>query len=1272
MQFVSDGPDIPDGLLQAHEEGRVVFFCGAGISIPAGLPNFKGLVDRIYQLLGTILNQVERQAYERSQFDVALDLLERRIPGQRIAVRNALRDALEPDLTLDGATDTHDALLRLARDRDGALRLVTTNFDRVFEHVAQRGDQPWNPYSAPMLPVPKRARWNGLVYLHGLLPDVPDESTLNRLVVTSGDFGLAYLTERWAARFVSELFRNYVVCFVGYRINDPVLRYMLDALAADRMLGEFAPQAYALGDSTPGEQELTTIEWNTKSVTPILYDVPEGSDDHSALHRTLQAWAESYRDGVLGKERIVIQYALSRPSASTRQDDFVGRMLWALSDESGLPAKRFAEHNPAPPLDWLPALADERFRYSDLARFGFSPGASDDPKLRFSLVHRPTPLNHAPWMILLNSGGNSGWDRVMGEIAGWLTRHLDDPTLIHWLSERGSQPHPLFSALIESKLEYLVKLESEGNTNELDEIRANAPNAVPGSIMRILWRLLLTGRVKRQVNDVDLYNWKKHFNRDGLTASLRIELRELLAPMIRLRKPFEWGDEAKAQGIPEHVGQIADWELVLAADHVHATIQNWSNERWHDALSALFDDFQQLLRDALGLLRELGEADDRRDGSHWVLPSITPHWQNQGFRDWVALIELLRDAWLDVREAQPARATRLARGWFELPYPTFKRLAFFAASQDNCIVSREWVAWLLADGAWWLWSVETQREVMRLLALQGHHLTTSQNQLEAAILAGPPREMYRDDLEPDRWQGLVERSVWLRLAKLDASGLELGNAARDRIDNLSAANPAWRLLSHEREEFSHWMSGTGYPDYEESRHVDIAPRKRRELAAWLRKPPKEKRPFREDTWRDTCRTRFFLSLFALCDLAQEGNWPEDRWREALQAWSDEGRVRRSWHYAAPLVQTMPDDVLRETAHAVAWWLESASKSPGRHEDILMSLCRRVLELVVTPVSGATQNSESIREPVTEAINHPVGLVTRALLNLWFAREPNDDDRLPPDIEPIFAWLCDAQVDVFRHGRVLLASRLVALFRVDRTWTERHLMPLFRWKDNLEEAKALWEGFLWSPRIFPPLLLAFKPRVIETASHYDELGDHKRQFAAFLTFAALERIDGYTPIEFQAAFGVLPQQGLEDAATALEQALDSAGEQREDHWKNRIEPFWRDIWPKSLALASSALADSLARMSISAGKEFPSALNAIHGWLQPLEHPDYVVHRLWESDHCSSFPDEALRLLSTILHDQPWVPSDLDHCLESIVQASPELRQNHEYRRLIEYARRKNR
>lgn len=691
MQFIPNGPNLPDTLLQAHEEGRVIFFCGAGISYPAGLPGFKGLVEQIYSLNGTALSDIEREAFHRGNFDATLDLLERRLPGQRLAVRRALAQALKPKLRRKGATDTHASLLRLARSREGALRLVTTNFDRVFHTAAKRTGQSFQAYAAPMLPIPKNSRWDGLVYLHGLLSETIDDTVLNRLVVTSGDFGLAYLTERWAARFVSELFRNYVVCFVGYSINDPVLRYMMDALAADRMLGEVTPQAWALGDCEPGQEHHKNIEWEAKGVTPILYEVPAGSYNHSALHKTLHAWAETYRDGVLGKERIVVSHALARPSASTQQDNFVGRMLWTLSDKSGLPAKRFADFNPAPALDWLlEAFVDERFQHSDLARFDVAPRNEIDDKLRFSLIRRPSPYYLAPPMLLaVGVATSSQWDAVMFHMARWLTRHLDDPRLVIWIAQRGGQLHDRWQWLIEHELDHFLSLEREGKLAELDEIRSHAPNAIPGPLMRSLWRLLLSGRVKSSWRDPDLYRWKGRLKRDGLTTTLRLELRELLAPQVALKQPFHWGDEEASTGELTRIKQLVDWELVLAADHVHSALHDDADESWTSALPQLLEDLQQLLRDALDLLRELGEADDLSDRSHWDLPSISPHWQNRGFNDWVSLIELLRDAWLAVLDTDSARAVRIAETWFNLPYPTFKRLAFFAASHNDCIAPKK-------------------------------------------------------------------------------------------------------------------------------------------------------------------------------------------------------------------------------------------------------------------------------------------------------------------------------------------------------------------------------------------------------------------------------------------------------------------------------------------------------------------------------------------------------------------------------------------------------
>lgn len=1275
MQFVTDGPDIPDALLQAHEEGRVVFFCGAGISYPAGLPGFKGLVEQIYQLNGTALTDIEREAFERGQFDATLDLLERRLPGQRLAVRRALAKALKPKLRRKGATDTQAALLHLARSREGALRLVTTNFDRIFHVAAKRTGQAFQAYAAPMLPIPKNSRWNGLVYLHGLLPEKADDTVLNRLVVTSGDFGLAYLTERWAARFVSELFRNYVVCFVGYSINDPVLRYMMDALAADRMLGEVTPQAWALGDCEPGQEHRKTIEWKAKGVTPILYTVPAGSYDHSALHQTLHAWAGIYRDGVQGKEAIVVKHAMAQPQDSTQQDDFVGRMLWALSDKSGLPAKRFADFNPAPSLDWLlEPFAYERFEHSDLARFGVQPQGEVDTKQRFSLIRRPAPYHRAPPMLLASGGiAGSQWDDVMFHLARWLVRHLDDPRLVIWIAERGGRMHDRWQWLIEHELDHFAALERDGKTSELDEIRLHAPKAIPGPLMRTVWRLLLSGRVKSPWHDPDLYRWQGRLKREGLTTTLRLELRELLAPKVVLKKPFRWSDEdSNSANEPTRIKQLVDWKLVLATDHVHSALRDLADEPWRSALPQLLEDLQQLLRDALDLLRELGGSNDRSDRSHWDLPSITPHWQNRGFRDWVSLIELLRDAWLAVRGIDSHRAARIALAWFELPYPTFKRLALFAASHDDCIPTEQWVDWLLADDAWWLWTTDTGREVFRLFVLQGRHLAgAAQERLEAAILAGPPREMYRDDLEADRWQELVARSVWLHLAKLNTSGLVLGAPAAVRLVEISNAYPQWQLATNERDEFAHWMSGTGDPDYEDSRGVDIAPRKRRELVQWLTKPPPERRPFYEDTWSDVCRTRFFHSLFALCDLARDGVWPAGRWREALQTWAEDGMVLRSWRYAAPLVQTMPDAMLQEIDHAVTWWMEAISKSISRHEEILLDLCRRVLTLPLEAESGfrTIRNGIESYDPVGSAINHPIGHITQALFNLWFKQNPNDNDQLPAGLKPMFTTLCDVQVDRFRHGRVLLGSRLITFFRVDRLWTEQHLLPLFGWS-NPVEAKAVWEGFLWSPRLYQPLLIAFKSQFLDSANHYADLGEHRQQFAVFLTYAALGPTEGYTEEEFRSAIGALPQEGLEEAAQALSQALEGAADQREDYWKNRAQPFWQQIWPKSRDLATPRIAEALTHLVIDARGEFPAALAAVQNWLQPIEHLNYVVHLLHESGLCNRYPADALGLLNAVIAEQQWVPLELGQCLDQIVQAAPNLAQDHRYLRLREYSRRR--
>lgn len=1230
-------------------------------------------MDSIYKRVGTGRTPIENQAFNSYQFDATLNLLEDRLPGQRrgLEMRRALADVLQPKLRKKGAIDTHVALLELARNRGGKLRLVTTNFDRVFERVAKRMALPFVPHVAPMLPVPKNSRWDGLVYLHGLLPDKPDDNALNRLVVTSGDFGLAYLTERWAARFVSELFRNYVVCFIGYSINDPVMRYMMDALAADRMLGEVTPQAWAIGDFRLGDEASKTIEWKAKGVTPILYELTAGESEHSALHRTLKSWAETYRDGVNGKAGIVARHALARPASSTRQDDFVGRMLWALSDKSGAPAEKFADFNPVPSLEWLlEAFSDERFRHPDLPRFDVAPRAEDDDKLGFSLIRRPAPYHLAARMSLVSVGGNaSGWDSVMFQLARWLTRHLNDPDLIFWLADRGGVLGDRWIWLIERKLDELEELERNGKTAELDAIRADAPNAIPSPRMRRLWRLLLAGRVKVHRSDVDIYSWKRRLIREGLSTTLRLEFRDLLSPRITLRKPLRWEQDLDTSAVPERMRQIADWKLVLVADHVHSALQDLSSEAWYRALPMLVDDLQMLLRDALDLIRDLDEADEQSDRSYWDMPSISDHRQNRGFRDWVVLIELMRDAWLETKKIDSQRAAEIARNWFSQPYPTFKRLALFAASQEDRIESDQWVDWLIMGGAWWLWSIDTRRETLTLLRLKGQRLSEGgQTRLETAILAGPPRDMYSEEVSEDDWLEIVDRSVWLRLAKLQSVGVTLGEQAAEQLKNLSTEHPVWRIAIDERDEFSHWMSGSSDPDYKIDQIVDRAPTKAGDLVLWLKKPPPERPFFHEDTWQEVCKKHMLNSLCALKILSSEGIWPEHRWKEALQVWGEQNRTRRSSRFAASVVESMPDDVMLALAQPVSWWLKNVSDKVDGDFDRLIRLCRQALALDIESGTGITSNGQPIDQPVTEAINHPVGHVAQALLNLLFKRELNDNDGLPADLKCIFTTLCDIRVLRYRHGRVILFSQLISLFRVDREWTEQHLLPLLSWENNAAEARAAWEGFLWSPRLYLPLLTAFKSAFLKTAGRYAELGEHGRQFASFMTYAALEPLDGYTAADFRAAFGALPKEGLQEAAQALSQAMEGVGQQREEYWKNRVRPLWQNVWPKSRDMVSSAIAEDLARMAIATGKEFPAAMTAIEAWLMPIEHPHYLLSLLSEAGHCSNFGSYALKLLDAIIFDQSWIRDELGVCLKAIASSTPELEKDPRYQRLQEHLR----
>ena len=736
---------------------------------------------------------------------------------------------------------------------------------------------------------------------------------------------------------------------------------------------------------------------------------------------------------------------------------------------------------------------------------------------------------------------------------------------------------------------------------------------------------------------------------------MRLELRDLLSPRVSLRAPFRWPfDEDEVEEETGGIRQLVEWEIVLTADHVHGDLRELAgNENWLAALPTLLTEFTELLRDTLDLMRELGGAEDKSDLSYVSQPSIGEHAQNSSFRDWTALIELNRDAWRAVAAVSPDRALLAAEAWSHLPYPLFRRLAFFAAAQPDIVPRTQGLGWLLAD-EWWLWSVETQRETMRLLVTRAPQLDDDElAKLERAILAGPPRDMYRADIEEERWTRIQEGDVWLRLAKIGQAGARLSAAARGRLDEISAKHAGWRLAEDERDEFPTWMGDAG-----ELRVHVTTPRDRNGLIQWLRDNP-EPDHWRPDDWNERCRNDFDEAASALAALAREGTWPGGRWREALQRWSEDELRERSWRVMAPVLVDVPDETLHELSHGVSWWLEKQARTFEGQEAAFLALCDRVLALDY----GAEEEDDDI---VGRAINHPVGHVTEGLLQWWYRTDLEDEGGLADEPRHVFTRLCDTEVPKFRHGRVLLATHVISLFRVDREWTIRYLLPLFEWEISEAEARAAWEGFLLSPRLYPPLMELLKPAFLSTADHYARLGRHREQYASLLTFAGLDSRDMFGKRELALAMRALPQDALDRAADTFSRAVDSAGDRRAEYWRNRAAPYLRSIWPSTPDAISETVSESFAEACIAAGDAFAEALAQVSAWLRPLQYPDRIAHRVRKAKLDEGCTESALELLNRIVGDaaRGYFP-DLVRCLSAIRAAQPDLEGDHRFQRLLE-------
>ncbi len=378
MRFRPDGPDIPDELVALQEKGDTIFICGAGVSRMVGLPSFGGLVESVYKELGEDWQQhpAEREVMEAggrlaNQYDRVLRILERRLaasdlPQQhrmRERIRAAVRRALMPPDEAD--LSSHLALFELSRDREGQPRIVTTNFDTLFERSwFQKHGKVTTSHANSAMPQPKASGFRGVLHLHGRLADKWPALSLTEtdLVLTSAEFGDAYLRSGWASRYVYDLVRAHTVVLVGYEADDPPMRYLLEVLESDRERFSDLHNVFAFAPSEPRDETLTAELWKAKGVEPILYR-PNGND-HSPLYDSLREWRHYDADPTVWRREQLRPMLAAAPKSRAKEDLQRCASLLGHGDASRL----LRELSPSP--DWLAPLSEHAVFGPDKARPG--------------------------------------------------------------------------------------------------------------------------------------------------------------------------------------------------------------------------------------------------------------------------------------------------------------------------------------------------------------------------------------------------------------------------------------------------------------------------------------------------------------------------------------------------------------------------------------------------------------------------------------------------------------------------------------------------------------------------------------------------------------------------------------------------------------------------------------------------------------------------------------------------------------------------------------
>lgn len=666
-KFVKGGPVVPDELVQSLEDDRVVIFCGAGISMGAGLPNYVGLVKYCYEDLAETLPPTK--ASDWLWPDRMLGSLEGKFG--RAQVRDAVRRCLSAAPT---SLDMHKAILRLAKLRgEAGVRLVTTNFDTLFEQASTTWKFGKDLHSGPILPIPrndKAVTWRSVVYLHGRL----DEAGANEhLVMTSADFGRSYLTDAWAARFVARLFSDFTVLFIGYSLNDPVLRYMTDAFAAENSSSRVASKRSPAYIFVPhkGRGDPDDTPYGHRNLRPIFY---RETKDHRHLRNTIIGWADAREDYLKNTLGLIARTAPKRPSTINPSD--VANLVWAVcgrSSDAGHGAKVFTDMRTPPPIEWFDEF---ELREIDILAIHEKAGKAardegDDPPPYPSLIIEPLfPRVQDARLARLPPQSE--------HLARWLARLIGDYGLASRVIQKLANHRILHPFLMQQ-----IRI----SLSQTTDIK-------PG--LSKLWRLIVSpSEDTLALGRLFPFGLKvpETVTEGHEALAFKVDLLAALRPSISLSQPFKSsrpdfnpsseGEEEKSRGT--RLSEVVNAELTIPGDAQvdHLVRRILAHDDSAAFAASILPELTVLLRRTGDLFGLIEKTPAGTDISVFHRPSIVPHAQNRDYENWTLIITLIWHGWQHIDMVDPVASRRFIGDWLSSEIIVLRRLGIAALNHTT-------------------------------------------------------------------------------------------------------------------------------------------------------------------------------------------------------------------------------------------------------------------------------------------------------------------------------------------------------------------------------------------------------------------------------------------------------------------------------------------------------------------------------------------------------------------------------------------------------------